>query len=118
MEEHKGQILERVVRRRHGNITELAELVGYDRQTIYRHFKDSDLSDVIILKYAKALQYDFRLEFPELMSYSSHVAEPLSEYTPLTVADAMKEIDRWKNKYIDLLEKHNDLLSRIKLLNQ
>lgn len=114
MADHRGEILEYVIRRKHNNISALADKVGYDRQTIYRHFKDPELSDVIILKYAKAIKYDFHMEFPDLMGYSNMLAEPLSEYRPLTLSDALKEADTWKNKYINLLEKYNELLLSLK----
>jgi AcrR family transcriptional regulator len=114
VDEHRGEILEKVVRKRNPNITDLSKKVGYDRQTIYRHFKDTQLSDSIILKYAKALKYDFYREFPDLLNYSNMVAEPLADYRPLTLSDALKEADGWKNKYISLLERYNELLLSIK----
>ncbi len=54
------------------------------------------------------------MEFPDLMGYSNMLAEPLSEYRPLTLSDALKEADTWKNKYINLLEKYNELLLSLK----
>lgn len=107
----RGEILEAVVRRRSKNIAELARLMGIDRATIYRHFSDPDIDDGTILKYAKALKYDFSKEFPELASYTNLLQEPLGEYTPLTLSEALKQVDFWRTKYIDLLEKHNGLLN-------
>lgn len=108
---HKGEILEVIARKKSRSLSELADKMDYDRATLYRHFKDPDLSDTIILHYAKALKYDFSKEFPDLASYTNLLQEPLGEYTPLTISEALKQVDYWRTKYIDLLEKHNALLN-------
>lgn len=115
---NRGEILGAVVRKKHKNLTDLAAKMGYDRATLYRHFADPYLSDGIILKYAKVLKYDFIKEFPELGTYTNQLAEPLAEYRPLTLADALKEVDFWKTKYITLLEVHNELLKSMIPANQ
>jgi len=108
--QHKGEILEAVVRKKHKNLTALAEAMGYDRAALYRHFSKPDLEDGIILKYAKVLKYNFNYEFPELGQFTQTLNEPLADYTPITLSEALKEIDGWRDKYIDLLERHNALL--------
>ncbi|GAB3933961.1 hypothetical protein GCM10028827_33810 [Mucilaginibacter myungsuensis] len=35
---------------------------------------------------------------------------PIENFKPLTLAEASKEVDYWKVKYIDLLEEHNEQL--------
>lgn len=110
---HKGEILERAVRKTAISISELARKVDYDRGTIYRHFKDEDLEDSIILKYSKALKNDFRKEFPQLPSYGNLLQEPLNEYRALTLSEALQEADMWKEKYISLLEQYNNLLKKM-----
>lgn len=110
---HRGEILEVVVNKYSPNKTALAKKMGIDRTTIHRHFKDPDLSDELLLRYAKALKYDFAKEFPELKHYTNMLEEPITEYRPLTLSDALKEIDYWKAKYLNIVEKHNELLTRI-----
>lgn len=108
--QHKGEILQKVVAKRMPNKSELAKLLGYNRSAIYRHYADPELDDGIILKYAKALKYDFSREFPELNTYTNTLHEPLADYKPITLSEALKEVDHWRRKYIELLERHNDLL--------
>lgn len=107
---HKGEILEKVISKKNPNKTDVGRIMGYDRATIYRHYKDPDLEDGIILKYGKAFKYDFSKEFPHLTQYVNLLQEPLADYKPFTISEALKEIDYWKDKYIDLLEKYNQVL--------
>lgn len=107
---HKGEILESVVTKKIPNKSELSRLMGYDRSTIYRHYADPDLEDGIILKYAKVLKYDFSKEFPHLKDYGFQLNESLTEYKPMTLSEALKEVDLWKDKYIRLLEQYNEML--------
>lgn len=109
---NRGEILKKIIDESQSriNIADLAKKIGYDRTTVYQHFKKHDLDYGIILKYGKVLKHDFSIEFPELLEYTSNVEEPLADYTPVTVADALKQIDFWKSKYIQLLEKHNEMI--------
>ncbi|SDG66883.1 hypothetical protein SAMN05421827_10997 [Pedobacter terrae] len=108
----RGKILEKVVQDMGISIAEVARKTNYERTTVYRHFSKSDLDYAIILKYGKALKYDFSVQFPELLDFTSQYDAPLSDYKVITVADALKERDYWKDKYVALLERHNELLYR------
>jgi len=71
---HRGKILESAVRKYFPNLTELTKKLGYEsRNTVYRHFETDDLDDGIILRYARAMNYNFRDEFPDL--YKTMVLE-------------------------------------------
>jgi len=107
---NRGEVLEKVFKTSGFSLTELSKRVDYDRTTVYRHFAKPDLDFSILIRYGKALNHDFTIEFPELESYFSHTEEPIHAYTPQTVAEALKERDHWKDKYIKLLEKHNALI--------
>lgn len=107
---NRGEILEKIFKASGFTLTELSKRVSYDRTTVYRHFAKPDLEFSILLKYGKALNHDFTVEFPELLSYFGTIEEPMNAYTPQTLAEALKERDLWKDKYIKLLEKHNSLI--------
>ena len=106
----RGKILENVFKTSGFSLTELSKRVAYDRTTVYRHFAKAELEFSILLKYGKALNHDFSVEFPELLNYFNKVQEPMAAYTPYTLAEALKERDFWKDKYIALLEKHNAMI--------
>jgi predicted RNase H-like HicB family nuclease len=107
---NRGKVLEKVFKASGFSLTELSKRVAYDRTTVYRHFAKPDLEFTILIRYGKALNHDFTIEFPELQNYFSHADEPIHAYTPQTLAEALKERDIWKDKYIKLLEKHNSLI--------
>jgi len=108
----RGKILENVFKTSGFSLTELSKRVAYDRTTVYRHFAKAELEFSILLKYGKALNHDFSVEFPELLSYFSTAEEPMAAYSSSTLAEALKERDYWKDKYIALLEKHNALIMK------
>lgn len=110
---HKGEILQKVVRKYYPNITALAKLMGYEsRATIYRHFETDDLSDGLILKYAKALKYSFKDEFPDL--YARYfVSEPANTYGDGKSLE--EQVEMWKDMYYELLAENNRLLNELLL---
>lgn len=114
---HRGKILEDFIKNRvpKVNIAGLARTMEYDRTTVYQHFANDNLDYSIILKYGKALNHDFSVEFPEMMQFMSSKKEPLTEYKTMTIAEALQERDYWKDKYISLMERYNELiLSQLK----
>ncbi len=109
---HRGEILEKVIKEGPNkvSIAELARRTGYDRTTVYQHLKNPNLDLAIVMKYGKALKHDFSKELPELLEYGAMVVEPLTNYRPLTLSEALQERDYWKDKYIRLLEKYNEMV--------
>lgn len=109
---HRGRILQNIVENvtPKVSIASLARKIGIDRSTVYLHFRSDQLDYSTILKYGKALKHDFSVEFPEMLQYISTVDEPITEYQPMTVSEALKERDYWKDKYIALMEKHHELV--------
>lgn len=106
----RGKIIESVVRKSNIPIAQVARKLGYERTAPYQHFKKDDLDLGIVLQYGKALNHDFSTDLPELLDYVSTVQEPLSSYKSMTLSEALSERDYWKDKYIKLLEKHNDMI--------
>lgn len=115
---NRGKVLEKVFKASGFSLTELSKRVAYDRTTVYRHFAKPDIEFPILIKYGKALNHDFTVEFPELGNYFSQIEEPINAYTTHTLAEALKERDLWKDKYIKLLEKHNTLILKSYKINE
>lgn len=84
----------------------LAVKAGYKRGTYYLHIKDPDLSDAILNKYAKALDYDFSQDIPGIEKQL--IDEPSTEYgnEPKTLQEAKVQTDFWRQKYYELLDKY------------
>jgi transcriptional regulator with XRE-family HTH domain len=113
MEQHFGQIVEKVIRRDGYSISELARLTNVNRRSVYNWFKQKRLKPEIIYRIGYALNYDFSNDFPKLFT----VNEFKTAKTNLMLLDNNQSKpeeepanDYWKDKYITLLEKYNDLL--------
>jgi transcriptional regulator with XRE-family HTH domain len=108
---HFGKIVERIVRRDHMGISEIARKLNVSRRTLYNWFNTKRLSFDIICQIGIVIEHDFSKEFPNefAMRFNAPSAEKDIEAqeakeTPL---DA---IYYWMDKYIKLLEKFNEAL--------
>ncbi|MBS7566826.1 TetR/AcrR family transcriptional regulator [Mucilaginibacter sp. Bleaf8] len=115
MNKHYGQIVEKVIRRDGYSISELARLMNVNRRSIYNWFNKKRLKTEVIYRIGGVLSYDFSKEFPEL--FRTNEFEYLAN-NPETSSDNDEQqaeqapTDHWKDKYITLLEKYNELLSQ------
>jgi len=109
MSEHYGATVEKVVRREGHSLTDLAKIVGVNRRSLYNWFLQQRLSTEVILKIGRAIKHDFSAEFPgefvpadfEIIAKTNLSSGPTSTET----------INVWQEKYIDLLERYNLLLT-------
>jgi plasmid maintenance system antidote protein VapI len=111
MEQEAGTIVEKIVRRSGISIAELARRIHVDRRSIYYWFKQDNLNPDIIYRIGKALNHDFSSEIPSLansFNLDAHTKDA-KRITP----DESNNVLYWKNKYIALLEKYNELLVSI-----
>lgn len=121
MLKHRGEILKDVVTKwcksTGYSMVALSKKLGQDNSTTHRHFHNADLPLHTIKKYGRAMNHDFRVEFPEIdeedvYSVSSGELSDMDRpgYQPITLLQAIQQRDSWRDKYYDLLEKHNELL--------
>lgn len=109
MAAHNGEIVEKVIRREGHSLTDLAKITGVNRRSIYNWFLQPRLKPEIIIRIGRAIKHDFSVEFPgEFL--------PEDFVVPAEVKSAANDEDDetlnvWKEKYIDLLERYNYLLS-------
>lgn len=110
---NKGEIVERIVRNKIG-ISELARKLNVSRTSIYNWFEQEYISIYTICKIGHAIGHDFSNEFPEEFSkIGNKTFIDLYLQRSNTEPDASSSVQYWMNKYISLLEKHNDLLNRV-----
>ena len=98
MENHHGQIVERIVRRNGHSITDVARLTNVNRRSVYNWFSQSRLKPEIISKIGEAINHDFSKDLPELNQ----------QHNPHYFYD--NDQKKWKTKYVELLERYNELL--------
>jgi len=108
--QHKGEIVEKVIRQSGYPITRLAKKLGKSPRWMYYMFDKDNVPIDHILEIGAILHYDFSEQIKDLKKYkiiekSEEVQESLPEHQ---LKD--EEIALWKNKYLELLEKHNQLL--------
>ena len=105
---HRGEVLQTAVNKSDLSITQIARKAGYSRSSYYHHISDPLLSYEILEAYGKVISYDFTEDFPEMHKYM--MQDPSEAYAQLTLEEAVKQRDLWKEKYIILLEKYNTLI--------
>jgi hypothetical protein len=76
--------------------------VHFSRTSYYNHINNKDLSLDILAQYGKALGIDFSVDIPQLKQVQNFIRK-----APLNLKDAISEINYWKDKYYELLEKYN-----------
>jgi len=109
MKLNRGQVLAAVVEASGLGKEEAAKKAGYTRSAYYKHIENPNLDYHILMSYGKAIRHDFTEEFPDMPRYM--MEEPDEAYgKPKTLEEAVKLMDIWKNKYLELMEKYNRLI--------
>ena len=97
---HMGELLEKAIRRKGLNITEISAALNITRRTLYNWFKQEVIDENIMERISNAIKYDFESE------NGKPVVLPKSKDDPSIVKDEAY----WQNRYIDLLERYAKLL--------
>jgi hypothetical protein len=83
--------------------------MGISRGTYYNHIEDQNLSFDLLEQYGRFLKYDFTQDFPQMKKYT--LEEPETVYTtPADMKEAIRQVEFWKHKYLELLEKYNKVI--------
>jgi len=100
MNQHRGEILEAVVRKSGYPLKTIAARLGVSRNTIYNKFREHDLSYDFIVRVGELLHYDFTYEYPEIK-------------TTVSIDKNQHVAELWwlEKKYTRLLERYSQLLS-------
>lgn len=112
LNKHHGEIIEKAVRNCGLTITEISKSLFVERKSIYNWFKAKNVSPDVIYRLGNVINHDFSQEFPEFF-VSSDFKVSSSPLRTLKSAEFFKAPDAilWKDKYLQLLEKHAQLLS-------
>jgi plasmid maintenance system antidote protein VapI len=102
--QHRGEMVEKAVRESGFPIAELARRLNKSRRHVYNIFENPQVSMDEILQIGKIIHYDFSELFTQLRKSETTALEDQTEYR--------NSATFWKDKYIALLEKYNELLER------
>jgi transcriptional regulator with XRE-family HTH domain len=103
---HRGKILQQAVEKTGLSIQTVAQKAGYKRGTYYLHIKKEGLSPAILNKYGKAIGYDFSEDVSEMEHFALEEPEVIYSIEPMTLEEAIKQRNEWKEKYYMLMEKY------------
>ena len=102
--EHRGEIVEKAVRQSGYSITKLSIKMKKSRRWVYNTFENSQLSIDKILEIGKIINHDFSKEIKEInRSIQQNKIDPLEK----------ENAEYWKNKYLYLLEEHQELIRKL-----
>ncbi|HEV7330432.1 MAG TPA: hypothetical protein VGN63_05275 [Flavisolibacter sp.] len=108
---HRGALLQAVVAERHVNITKMVKRMGISRGTYYNHIADPELPFEQLVKYGKAIGYDFSQQLPGIRPVV--LEEPEGIYkTPKTIEEAIEQRDYWRERYYRKVDEYNDLAKK------
>lgn len=111
MELHHGQTIERIIRRNGFSITELARLTNVNRRSVYNWFNQRHLKPEIIYRIGAVINHDLSTVFPSLYQYDEFIQQDITtNEEEVETQELNVEGNIWKDKYIELLERHNQLL--------
>jgi hypothetical protein len=110
---HQGKTIEQIIRRSGNSFTRVARLSKVSRRSVYNWFSQPKLNPLIIHKIGCVINHDFSIEFPDLFSpedfqVGNNLALPEKTENKRNLEE---EIAMWKDKYIEILERYNELLS-------
>lgn len=116
MEEYVGRIIERAIRRQDVSISELSRRMNVSRRTLYNCFERRTLDKNFVCSIGTIIGYDFTKELGVDFNNENHQAENVCQVYPALSENELedqKETDYWMQKYIQLLEKYNQLLQKV-----
>ncbi|MDG1330844.1 MAG: helix-turn-helix transcriptional regulator [Crocinitomicaceae bacterium] len=112
--QHKGEIIEQAVRESGFSITRLAKRMGKSRRWVYQIFKSRTVPVDYIIAIGKVIHHDFSEDIEDLKHYKVSIAKQITNDPQRGFGTDKDEVEYWKNKYLSVLEKYNDLLISLK----
>jgi len=103
-EKHIGQIVERAIRKKELNLSQLALKLNISRRNLYVWFESKHLKADVIFRIGQAIDHDFCVELPELATYRE------SQYQ--RTFKRPDSDNSYKDKYIELLDKYRMVLEQ------
>lgn len=109
---HRGRIVEHIVRQDIVSIVEISRRLDISRRTLYNWFDCEALGIGAITKIGNAISHDFSQEFPDELNESNVLNYEKMKNIDDAFNDPDDPIYHWMCKYIQILEKLNEILER------
>ena len=101
-----GQLLEKAIRRKGLNITEIAAALQISRRTLYNWFKLEVIDEVTMERIANVTAHDFTTIQLKPINGNNK-----TETTNTNSNSTVKDEAYWQDRYIDLLERYSQILA-------
>lgn len=108
---HVGELIEELIRVNQLSISEVARKMHVNRRSVYNWFKQKSIRPYILHRICTVLAYDFSIELPKVIKEEQTKMGNSEDMVVPDKAVESKTVSYWKNKYIYLLEKYNEVLS-------
>jgi plasmid maintenance system antidote protein VapI len=105
---HRGEIVEQAVRQSGIAISEVAKRINRSRRHLYNIFENPNVPLETILQISKVIRKDITIALPEIQDL--HKISSVSDVEPMYNKE--ESVNYWKDKYLNLLEKYNQLLEQ------
>lgn len=96
-----GELLERAIRRKGLNITEIASSMNVTRRTLYNWFKKDVIDKDIMERLSGIVIYEVTSDKPVMVNNDMEGPQII-----------IKDEAYWQDRYIDLLERYSSLLAK------
>ncbi len=110
--QHKGEIIEKAVRDSGYPITKLAKKMGKSRRWVYQIFESQNVPVDYVMGIGRIIHHDFTEEMKDLKAYQKSVSNQYLSEPPAEFSSDRHEAEYWKNRYLYILERYNELLFR------
>lgn len=114
--QHRGEILQQIVRTTGINQAELARRLGISRSSLYRSYDVANLSLVFIRQVGASIGYDFSAHIRGMVPEASATAEPAAVYTPETLAECQAKLLRVHEQFMAKVQQYDELKARYEAL--
>ena len=114
--QHRGEILQDIVRKTGANQAQLARALGISRSSLYRQYGIPNLSLVFLRQVGVALSYDFSPHIRGMVPEASAAAEPAAPYAAETLAECQAKLLRVHEQLADKVRQYDELKARYEAL--
>lgn len=95
---HHGKVLEKAIRESGYSLALVSRKTKISRRHFYNLFLQEIIKIDVFLKVGKVINHDFTADIKDIAQLKN-------------TTSALEDTEYWKNKYLQLLEKFNELLS-------
>ena len=110
-----GENLELAIRRSGVSISEVAKRMHVNRRTVYNWFQQASMRPEIVCEVGYIIGQDFSKDFPQSFNDKGSAVKGSGVNQMDNMENEVPSTEYWMLKYIELLEKHNQVLANTKI---